>query len=156
MHWKLKAECIKNISLAKWASCWRINIIQIFHIMMALCHLYEEEAEGISKPSREGGCLAGWQGKSVLFHLAKTASSSPERILTPDLLWLTGTDGRSIVRAPVCMVMWTKFHPQTARLTRLCMQPLHSPCLDDSSHAGVQGLCHTVKIYLENWPCIFF
>lgn len=72
---------------------------------MSLCHLYEEEAEGVSKPSGEGGRLAGWQEESVLFHLAKTASSSPERILTPDLLWLTGTDGRSIVRAPVCMVM---------------------------------------------------
>lgn len=107
---------------------------------MSLCHLYEEEAEGVSQPSGEGGCFAGWQEESVLFHLAKTASSSPERILTPDLLWLTGTDGRSIVRAPVCMVMWTKFHPQTARLTRLCMQPLYSPCLDDSSHAGIQGI----------------
>lgn len=93
------------MSLAECGSYWRVNIIQIFHSAMSLCHFYEEEAEGVSKPSGEGGRLTGWQEESVLFHLAKTASSSPERILTLDLLWLTGTDGRSIVRAPVCMVM---------------------------------------------------
>lgn len=75
----------------------------------------------------DDGCFYTRRSLCCLIRCSGLLSSG----VTPDLYWLTGTDGASIVSLGVCMVMWTEFHPSTAPVTWLRWQPqpkLHLLC----------------------------